>query len=681
MGKSIDLGNYRELEKITKNIGTEFSRITSTIEKIMTSPAGKLGAVIAGAGYAVGTGLKMTGSYMQFAGQEKQVAIDYALNRAGSIFQEQQARMQMMYSGNVAGVRDLVQYGGQAKGIAEKRFGAREEQLKGQVLQSAGGMTDLNLTGAMMGGGMKMGVAGGVGAGALSGGAATIPGAIAGFVTGTAMDIIKQLQNSAQNTSLARQQLDEFRKTKDIFIMSQIRELATRLAQMDDPFARAMEDVIQPRIMSDVQSMKALGTTEGNYYSQRAYGLERGLSAEQPIAMRQRLQSQGFTGRSQFNLTQSALSKYGGNRLAGTFEQQGGYMAATAMYGGGNTENLRGTENRYEDAATQLAAQNADIANMSANATFTKGAPSLAQGQTDAMISGAMRMGATQDQANMIAGRVAGKVSSITTQTGTIENQVLRTSIRGALQKAGVGGTKLLYAEQYLSNRSPQEIQQLFATDKNGNLLNRSLIKNVFGLNDKQALTLKKSFVESNLKILQAEGASKSTIEKIQAHKNLNQSELFEVGSRLIPGFEQMSLAEGGAASSSLVASLEGRRGKTGTGARPRDEATENAETYARTVGTAQAAEEHDVRIYNKEQGARIKNTMGSVEDFENMTPQQRADLKKMGNKEKANLNGAAGSQTELDKAVSHFVTVISGAATAIESAFKTGGMTVGGTH
>ena len=459
MAKAIDLGNYRELEKIMKNVSGEFSRISETIERTLKSPVGKLGAIVAGAGYMVGSGLKMTGSFMQYAGQERQVAIDYALNRASSVFQEQQARMQMLYSGNVAGIRDLMQYGPQARTIAERRFGAQEEQLKGRMLQTAGGISDVSLGGAMRGGGLKMGAAG-AGVGLAFEGVGALPGAIAGFVVGTATDMMKQIQQSAQQTGLAKQQLDEFRKSKDIFITTQMRELSTALAQMADPFARAMEDVIQPRVNQDFATIRNLGMSAGQYYRGRQGAQEAGLAPEQYTNLRQNLMGQGFTSSSQGAVTDLATQAMNRNALAGSYEERAAYISSARMYGGASSGRMMSgqglVQNRYSDPATQLSMQQAEIQQMSSAATFTREAQPFSAGIVDAMRTGAVGAGVTEDQANAISRRLAGNTPGLTQAGGTIENQVLRAGIRGALNKAGLRGPKLVYAEQYFQGKSLQ---------------------------------------------------------------------------------------------------------------------------------------------------------------------------------------------------------------------------------
>jgi hypothetical protein len=697
MSKSVDLGNYRELEKILKNVSGEFYKISNVLDKAMHSPIGKIGALLAGTGYAIGSGLRMTGSYMQYAGQERQVAIDYALNRASSVFQEQQARMQMLYSGNAAGIRDLMQYGPQARTIAERRFEAREEQLKGRTLQTAGGLSDISLSGAMMGGGMKMGAAGGA-AGLAFEGVVAIPAAIAGFVTGTVIDIMKQVQTSAQNTGLAKQQLDEFKKSKDIFIETQIRELSTSLAQMSNPYLRAMEDVYQPRIQQDYQNIQSMGMSAGEYFTGRRNAVESNVSPQQYLTLRQNLMNQGFTGRTQgtiSDLTNQAMDR---NALAGTYEQRAAYISAARMYGGAESqtnmsangdmttamyaknkgvgrENGMGVvSNRYYDAGTQLAMQQADIQQLQANSTFTKGSLPFAQGITDAMREGGINAGLSEDQANLLTKSMAGNVPGLTQRGGTIENQVMRAGIRGALRKGGLTGASLVYAEQYFQGKSLEEIQAMLADE--------STVKKIFGLSSKGARELRKAFTETNLQVLRAEGIDKSTIAKIRkggtGKNQLTSKELFQISQRM-PGMNDKSPAEAVMAASGLVAEMTGRTGKAEISDRQKDEATQSVEYAAKAMNIGKGSEEMDILKFMETEGGRVKTGVDLMQRYKSLTPEEHSKFLAMSKREKDNLTNPNGPQTDVDKAMSHFVTVLNGAAASIESAFKTHGMSVGG--
>ena len=212
-------------------------------------------------------------------------------------------------------------------------------------------------------------------------------------------------------------------------------------------------------------------------------------------------------------------------------------------------------------------------------------------------------------------------------------------------------------------------------------LADKRSMKRVFGLSDKQADDLRKSFTESNLKILQAEGIDKSVVDKIRGHKHLTTGEEAQIAMRL-PGSNNMSPAELAATGAGFVASLQGRRGGRGNaGDRATDEATQSVTNAAQGLGIARGTEEEDVLKFMETRGGRVRTSKELMEEYKKTTPEERSKLKQMANREKDALTSANGPQTDVDKAMSHFITVLNGAAASIESAFKTHGMTVGGAN
>lgn len=634
MGQISSMGGQREA--IQGAIGSQPSRLRTRLGQVST------------AAQVAGFGGELYGGAEQLAGYKMQAVIENRLSRMESYSAEVKRNQEILYGGDALRAMYYARNQNLATNMAVADVTGARRQLYGQMVGQYSGVTGAGVQGAMQG--------------ALAG----LPGGAPGMFMSGAAGAISGAGRQVLSAERTRFELGQFDAGTQARILEQRREFQERLMQSDPNYY--LNRMVMDRARGYARGMETAGMTMGQFGDIRRLSAASGIvTPEEALGGIQSMTGQ-MSGREARLAAGRGIGMMRAGAGSGTFQERTRFAAAVAGTGRGGDldQTMAGISNAFADPGLNLAYQRVLTGNIEASPIALS--PALAAARTAGSLAAIEQSGTTGMRA--IAGlQHAAQIPEMMNQAGTLENQLMRTAIRGSILGAGLKGGMAVSVENYISQMSLQELNDL---PKNKQLLR------VLGLNEEQARNITQSARQGKANALSLSGADSKLISAVQSGK-MTPTQMGQI-SLIESGGGKMSVEAMIGRGAFLQSDISGRTRMTRGGAGARG--VNPIKGLAEAQGAGQATLEEDIMNQvssgqlspaeaQKAMNQAISGRKGDVSFYKGMVEREAAGFGADTNRPMAN------AAQDVKSALSDLTSALTSAALQIRRSFGSAGKTV----
>lgn len=424
----------------------------------------------------------VAGTYEDVQGFKQQAIIENRLSRMESYAADMRRNQEIMYSGDIVRAISYSKNQSLAQQMAIADIAGGRRQLEGQVIQQYSGIPSS-----------------GLGSG-LTGAATGVGGGHVGMAVGATTGILSGMSGQIGAASRSSFELSQFDIGKRALAMQKQREYQERLMETDPNLY--LDRSIMRKAGTYGRTISDLGIGESQFFNLRKYGQEAGLGGEESVGAFRSLQgTYGDIGAK--TATRRGGLMYSSGIGAGTLQDRARLAAALAGAGRGDVDTaMQYIGSDFADTGMQKLSERLQAQKLESSVV------PLSNMGNRSRIAGAgesiQRSGATGFESIQGLQRGIQMADSIS-PSGTLEDQVMRNSIRGGVLGAGLTGGMAVSAEKYISQLSIQEIN---------NLPNNKKILSMLGISKDQARAIAISARQAKKDIFKFKGADDELINK-----------------------------------------------------------------------------------------------------------------------------------------------------------------------
>lgn len=609
----------------------------------MTQRIGKIAVGAQAAGFAG----ELYGGAEGLQGYKMQATIENRLNRMESYSAEVKRNQDILYGGDALRAMYYSKNKGMATDMAVSDVTGARRQMYGQMVGQYSGVGEAALTGGAKG--ALTGMVGGTGGMAVGGAAGAIGGAG------------KQVL-SAERT---RFDLGQFDMGTQANILEKRREFQERLMQADPDYH--LNRMTMDRSRGYARSMETTGMTMGQFGDVRKLSAASGIvNPDEAVGGVQQMTGQ-MSGREARFAAGRGIGMMRAGAGSGSYQERTRFAAAVQGSGraGDMDSTMAGISNMFADPGMNLAAQRATTAQLEGG-TLSMG-PNSTAARTASALSAIQKTGATGMRSISGMNQALGQGENMN-QAGTIENQIMRTAVRGGVMGAGLSGGMAVSVENYISQLNIAELNNLPK--------NKQLLK-ILGLSEEQARSISTVAKRAKADTLRLSGAPPELISKM------------EKGNMSPTDMGQLALIESGGQKTSMEA-LVGRgsllnsdvSGKARTPMGGRGSGSNPFKGLAEAQGSGMATAEQD--IMDQVSSGKL-SPEAAQKAMDNMIGGRKKDAsfyKGMANREAGGMGGdtdrpTANMAEDVKNALGDLTSALTSAASQIRRSFGTAGKTV----
>jgi hypothetical protein len=530
------------------------------------------GRVIAGAQTVSAVG-GMYGGYEALEGYKTQALIENKLSRIESYASDLRRAQENTYGGNVLRAYYDARFSDMATRMAVANVTGQRREMFGQTV------------------GAEARVGGAAVEGAMTGGLQGLPGGATGMAVGAVAGGVGAAGNQALSAERLRFQLSQFDQSRRAEVMDKRREYLDRLA------ASAPDRVMMEYMFNQAPSRARIESTMGfgGNVLPGLYGQALGTG----VAGREDVNSALMSTRGRMSTTEqltgieAAVGGMGKRVGVGTLQERQGLAAGiqrnVPRIGGAQLESSMSQIQSTFEPGMQVGFEAGVRGQMSQ--TIMPVNPMTMAGRAAGALGAAQATGVSGQMAQEGFQRAL-EMGEPMAQGGTLENQIMRSSIRGAILGAGATGGMAVATENLISQMGFEEIEAL---------PNNPQLLKALGLNRSAARQIVQRAKRAKIDTLRMAGVPEDTLRRLGAGKATQVDRmrvgLIETGGRR----ENISaLAGRGALVEQRVSGTTGKLGGRGPGAE-----TDNM-GISRAAGEGQAALEQSISMIQQESGGAI---------------------------------------------------------------------------